>query len=136
MARDDVTTDCRSEDGVTVGLVDATIAIARVLAPRDFAGAAAREALRDLGADEDFWTVLKAAAAAAHEGGGPLGPRLLVQCGHDGCEVPVSFDPLNRCVGCEEYYCQTHIYSGTWYGGDVVNHCMDCVAADAEPAQY
>jgi hypothetical protein len=54
----DCTTDCRSEVGVTVGLIDGLIAIARVLAQRDLSPAEAQEALADLRADEDMARVL------------------------------------------------------------------------------
>lgn len=52
--------DCRSEDGVTVGLVDAVISILRVLAPRDLSTTHAQEALEDLTQDPDLRTVLAA----------------------------------------------------------------------------
>ena len=51
-------TDCRTEVGVTVGLIDSLIAIARVLAKRDLSPAEAREALADLRSDEDMARVL------------------------------------------------------------------------------
>lgn len=50
----ETTTCCRSETGVTVGLVDAMISIARVLAKRDLSAAEVQEALLDLRADEDI----------------------------------------------------------------------------------
>lgn len=59
--------DCRSEEGVTTGLIDAVISIARVLARRDFTPPAVREALADLRADEDVAALL--AAAALREAG-------------------------------------------------------------------
>ena len=46
-------TDCRSYDGVTVGLIDGIIAIARVLRHRQMEGVAISEALTDLRSDED-----------------------------------------------------------------------------------
>lgn len=49
-----VETDCRSETGVTVGIIDAIITMCRLLAKRDFSSTEAREALEDLGDDEDF----------------------------------------------------------------------------------
>lgn len=52
--------DCRSEAGVTTGLVDALITICRVLAHRDLTQA--REALADLTADQDAATVFGAAS--------------------------------------------------------------------------
>ena len=55
----DCTTDCRSETGVTVGLIDSLIVIARVLAQRDLSTVEAREALADLRADEDVARVLR-----------------------------------------------------------------------------
>lgn len=48
---------CRSEDGITVGLVDALIGIMRVLAPRDLSATSVQEALADLLEDPDFRTV-------------------------------------------------------------------------------
>lgn len=48
---------CRSEEGTTVGLVDAVISIIRVLAPRDLSAASVQEALADLLEDPDFRTV-------------------------------------------------------------------------------
>lgn len=49
----EVTTDCRSFDGVTVGLIDSIITSARVLSHRDKTSIAVREALADLREDED-----------------------------------------------------------------------------------
>lgn len=46
-----VTLDCRSEIGITVGLVDALIAILRVIVSRDLTAPAVIEALRDLAQD-------------------------------------------------------------------------------------
>ncbi len=51
-------TDCREEDGITVGLIDSLISIARVLAKRDLSPEAVTEALADLRADEDIATLL------------------------------------------------------------------------------
>lgn len=53
-------TDCRSEEGITVGLVDAIISILRVLAIRDMAYEVVQEALLDLREDPDLLTVLDA----------------------------------------------------------------------------
>lgn len=49
--------ECRSEEGITIGLIDAIISICRVLAPRDLSCAEA--ALADLAEDEDFGVILK-----------------------------------------------------------------------------
>jgi hypothetical protein len=57
------TEDCRSETGITTGLVDVIITSCRVLAQRDLTQA--KEALADLAADEDFHVVLAAAGAGA-----------------------------------------------------------------------
>lgn len=46
--------DCRSESGITIGLIDGMIAIARVLAKRDLSQPGIAEALQDLQADEDI----------------------------------------------------------------------------------
>lgn len=51
-------TDCRSEAGVTIGLVDGIIATCRVLVARDLSAPEMREALKDLRADEDLRTLL------------------------------------------------------------------------------
>ena len=50
-------TDCRSEEGITVGLVDAIISICRILAQRDLSLPAVKEALIDLATDEDVTAV-------------------------------------------------------------------------------
>lgn len=50
--------DCRSEAGITTGLVDAIISICRVLAPRDLT--LSGDALADLAADEDFAVIVAA----------------------------------------------------------------------------
>lgn len=46
--------NCRTDDGVTVGLIDSIIAIARVLAKRDLSNQGIKEALLDLQQDEDI----------------------------------------------------------------------------------
>lgn len=51
------TQDCRSEEGITVGLVDAVISVLRVLAPRDMSPGPAQAALADLLEDPDLQTV-------------------------------------------------------------------------------
>jgi len=56
--------DCRSTEGTTVGLIDALISVARVLAPRDLRTPAVLEALKDLADDEDIKQVLSAALYA------------------------------------------------------------------------
>lgn len=48
------TTHCRTEEGVTVGLIDALITICRILRHRDLSGIATQEALKDLSQDEDW----------------------------------------------------------------------------------
>lgn len=60
--------DCRSEEGVTVGLLDALMAILRVLAPRDLSTTHAQEALADLTQDPDLRTVLAARQPPAGPG--------------------------------------------------------------------
>lgn len=50
--------DCRSEEGITVGLVDAIISIARILAKRDISPEAVKEALMDLAMDEDISKIM------------------------------------------------------------------------------
>lgn len=51
-------TDCRSEEGITVGLIDGMIAIARVIKERDLESPAIQEALKDLQNDEDIEYIL------------------------------------------------------------------------------
>lgn len=46
--------DCRSEEGITVGLIDALISIARIAAHRDLASLAVEQALLDFNNDEDL----------------------------------------------------------------------------------
>lgn len=58
------TQSCRSEEGITVGLVDAIIAINRVLAERDLSTANVQEALADLLEDPDLQTIRDARQAA------------------------------------------------------------------------
>lgn len=58
-------TDCRTEAGITVGLVDAIITAARVLVARDLSPSAVREALADLRQDEDVAALLAAEAAVS-----------------------------------------------------------------------
>lgn len=50
--------DCRSETGITVGLIDAIISILRVLSVRDFYPKEVQEALMDLKNDEDLALLL------------------------------------------------------------------------------
>ena len=59
-APEHLSTDCRSEAGITVGLIDALITLARLLAPRDLWLPEVREALRDLASDEDLRAILEA----------------------------------------------------------------------------
>lgn len=56
--KNDISTNCRDEEGVTVGLVDALISIGRILANRDLNQPAVREALKDLADDEDMAKIL------------------------------------------------------------------------------
>lgn len=51
-------TDCRSDVGVTVGLIDGIIAMARVLKTMDQSSPEVFEALLDLRADEDVQALL------------------------------------------------------------------------------
>jgi hypothetical protein len=54
----ETTTDCRSETGITVGLVDAVITMVRLLAQRDLSAPEVQEALKDLRSDEDLRSLL------------------------------------------------------------------------------
>ncbi len=56
----EVTTDCRTEPGITVGLVDAIISLARVLV-RDgrLDDPDVMEALKDMASDEDVRVLIK-----------------------------------------------------------------------------
>ena len=47
-------TDCRTEEGITVGLIDTLITVCRVLRHRDLSDKEVKEALKDLSSDEDF----------------------------------------------------------------------------------
>ena len=69
-------TDCRSEEGITVGLIDGLLAISRVLAPRlntmRYSQPVA-EALRDYWSDEDVRDVQQAAMGVLR-GDKPVNP--------------------------------------------------------------
>jgi hypothetical protein len=56
--------DCRSPEGVTIGLIDAILSVARIAAKRDLKNPAVQEALKDLAEDEDVHAVLNAALFA------------------------------------------------------------------------
>ena len=62
-----IETDCRSEEGVTVGLIDALIAICRPLATRDLATPATCAALEDLRSDSDALAIFLGLPPAADE---------------------------------------------------------------------
>ena len=47
-------TDCRTEDGITIGLIDSIITIARVLRVRNLSSVEIQEALEDMINDEDL----------------------------------------------------------------------------------
>lgn len=51
-------TDCRSETGQTVGLVDAIITLSNVLTSRDLSSAECQEALKDLRSNENLMKLL------------------------------------------------------------------------------
>ena len=50
----EISTDCRDEIGITVGLIDSMITLARILRTRDLSSVEVQEALKDLMADEDI----------------------------------------------------------------------------------
>jgi hypothetical protein len=47
-------TDCRSPEGVTIGLIDSIITLFRVLKDRDLSPSEVQEALLDMRSDEDI----------------------------------------------------------------------------------
>lgn len=51
---DEHSVDCRSADGITIGLIDGIIAMARVLADHNLDHDAVKAALEDLRSDEDM----------------------------------------------------------------------------------
>jgi len=53
-------TDCKTEEGITVGLIDSLISISRILAKRDLSGQETQEALKDFDEDSDVKIVLLA----------------------------------------------------------------------------
>lgn len=57
---DDSYTDCRNDDGITVGLIDGLISILRVLKNRDLSPEEVKQALLDLSDDEDLKYLLTA----------------------------------------------------------------------------
>jgi len=69
----ETSTDCRTPEGMTVGLVDCLIAVCRVLAKRDLSGAEVGEALRDFRDDEDVravWAAVNRLDREGDDGGG------------------------------------------------------------------
>ena len=52
-------TDCRSEVGITVGIIDAIITLCRLLHERDMSGDEVVQALQDLKHDENFAGLLR-----------------------------------------------------------------------------
>lgn len=63
---DVVTSDCRTETGITIGLIDSLITIARILVPRDLTDSHVVEALEDLASDEDVARIMGLARERAH----------------------------------------------------------------------
>jgi hypothetical protein len=55
------TIDCRSDEGVTIGLIDTLITVSRVLSDRDFSSIAVKEALKDLAEDKDLSAIMDVA---------------------------------------------------------------------------
>lgn len=51
-------TDCRSNTGITIGIIDAIITLCRLLQGRDIDAPEIAEALKDIGNDEDFSRLL------------------------------------------------------------------------------
>lgn len=51
--------NCRTEDGITIGLIDSLIFISRILAKRDLRSPEVLEALKDLQSDEDIKYLLE-----------------------------------------------------------------------------
>jgi len=47
-------TDCKTEEGITVGLIDAMMSIARVLRDRELHSEVVQEALQDIRDDDDM----------------------------------------------------------------------------------
>ena len=54
ITEDEVTTDCREENGITVGMIDGIIAQVRILRDRNTDNPEVKEVLKDLADDEDF----------------------------------------------------------------------------------
>lgn len=52
-------TDCRSEEGITVGIIDSFITLSRLVKGRSLDSEPIREALKDLLGDSDFNGFLK-----------------------------------------------------------------------------
>lgn len=51
--------DCASDEGITIGLIDGMIAMARIVASRDWSHPAVREALADFKQDATLRTLLE-----------------------------------------------------------------------------
>lgn len=50
--------DCRTQDDITIGLIDGMIATYRILRDRDFSSHDVKEALKDLASDGDLEFIL------------------------------------------------------------------------------
>lgn len=53
-----ISSDCRTSDGVVIGLIDGIIAMCRVIASSDLSSMEIQEALKDLVNDEDLKIML------------------------------------------------------------------------------
>jgi hypothetical protein len=118
-----INTDCRSDVGVTVGLVDSIITMARVLSKRDLDCTEAREALKDLAGDEDLLSIIKATPAAKDafnciDGG---------HCGTGGyCDACPHVAKDGESIGGKCWSCKEPVKLIEWVEFD--GHCPHCDA--------
>lgn len=82
-------TDCRTEEGITVGLIDALISVCRVLTERDASSVAIKEALKDLYSDPDVISVFPSLAGMMFDAG-----HRRVKC--SGCRLLIPFERLRK----------------------------------------
>lgn len=102
-------TDCRTEEGITVGLIDSLISIARVLSKRNLSSSEIKEALQDLREDEDVNVIFDPPPKKLPFVATGLLQRRCPHCGKEGTlkgvsAIPTDF-PIMVCKVCNKH-CQ------------------------------
>lgn len=121
---------CRSEEGITVGLVDALMSILRVLAPRNLSTKNVREALLDLRGDPDLGVVMAATGARPDEAQQPKPRR---RCAHTDVVYGQCVRYLDDHDGDCEYEHQRCTCADAGDCFAPAGHYADCPAAGEQP---